>query len=167
MRISACILAYFNRFCQSQRGDSWRYSCPIVPCDIDYTTGLAMNREAFQELVEKALQRLPEEFRDHLENVDVIIEDWPSPQQLASARVRHRAGLLGLYEGVPVTERGQRYNLVLPDKITIFQKPVEVICHSPKEVELEVERVLRHEIGHHFGIGEGRLRMIEKGWQEK
>ena len=128
---------------------------------------MAMNREAFQELVEKALQRLPEEFRDHLENVDVIIEDWPSPQQLASAGVRHRAGLLGLYEGVPVTERGQRYNLVLPDKITIFQKPVEAICHSPEEVELEVERVLRHEIGHHFGIGEGRLRMIEKGWQEK
>jgi predicted Zn-dependent protease with MMP-like domain len=134
--------------------------------DIDYIMGVIMNRDTFQELVEKALQRLPEEFRSHLENVDVIIEDWPSPQQLANARLRHRASLLGLYEGVPVTERGQGYNLVLPDKITIFQKPVETICRSPEEVELEVERVLRHEIGHYFGLGEGQLRIIEKGWQK-
>ena len=110
---------------------------------------------------------MPEEFRDYLENVDVVIQDWPSRQQLADARVRHRDGLLGLYEGVPATERGQRYNLVLPDKITIFQKPVEAICHSPEEVELEVERVVRHEIGHYFGLDEGQLRNIEKGWQEK
>jgi len=126
-----------------------------------------MDRETFQELVDKALQRLPDEFRNHLENIDVLIEDWPSQRQLANARVRHRGNLLGLYEGVPVTERGQRYNLVLPDKITIFQKPVESICRSAEEVELEVERVVRHEIGHYFGLDEGQLRNIEKGWKRK
>ena len=126
-----------------------------------------MDRERFQELVDKALQRLPDEFRNHLENIDVLIEDWPSQRQLANARVRHRGSLLGLYEGVPVTERGQNYNLVLPDKITIFQKPVESICHSAEEVELEVERLVRHEIGHYFGLDEGHLREIEKGWKKK
>jgi len=128
---------------------------------------LVVDRETFQELVDRALQRLPEEFRNYLENIDVLVEDWPSLRQLANARVRHRAGLLGLYEGVPVTGRGQGYNLVLPDKITIFQKPIEAICRSAEEVELEVERVVRHEIGHYFGLDEGKLRNIEKGWQKK
>ncbi len=125
-----------------------------------------MQREDFEALVEKAIQRLPEEFRDRLENVVVLVYDWPSPQQLASTGVRGRNSLLGLYEGIPMTERGQSYNLVLPDKITIFQKPVESICNSPEEIEQEVERVLRHEIAHHFGIGDGKLQPIENGWRE-
>jgi predicted Zn-dependent protease with MMP-like domain len=126
-----------------------------------------MDRETFQELVDNAIQRLPEEFRNYLENIDVLVEDWPSPRQLANAKVRHRGNLLGLYEGIPVTERGQGYNLVLPDKITIFQKPIESICHSAEEVELEVGRVVRHEIGHYFGLDEWQLRNIEKGWKKK
>jgi len=69
--------------------------------------------------------------------------------------------LLGLYEGIPQTKRGSGYNLVLPDKITIFQKPIERVCRNDEEIEAEVQKVVRHEIAHHFGIGDDVLRMIE------
>jgi predicted Zn-dependent protease with MMP-like domain len=71
-------------------------------------------------------------------------------------------GLLGLYEGVPQTKRDRGYSMVLPDRITIFQKPIEAICRSESEVEREIRRVVQHEIAHHFGIGEARLGEIER-----
>ena len=121
----------------------------------------ALQREKFYNLVMKAIDELPPEFRDRLENVDVIVEDWPSPAQLARNNIRSRFGLLGLYEGVPHINRGPGYGMVLPDKITIFRKPIEARCHSWQEVEEEVARVVRHEIAHHFGIDDHKLRMIE------
>ena len=122
-----------------------------------------MDRERFQELVTRAVDSLPEEFRTRLENVDVVVEDWPSPSQLASVGLGRGHTLLGLYEGVPLTKRGRRYGLVAPDKITIFQKPVEAKCRYEAEITAEIHRVVRHEIAHHFGIGERRLRQIERG----
>ncbi|MCJ7516183.1 MAG: metallopeptidase family protein, partial [Dehalococcoidia bacterium] len=104
----------------------------------------------------------PEEFKSKLENVDVMVEDWPSPQQIRRLRLRNKAQLLGLYEGVPQTKRDSGYNLVLPDKITIFQKPVELECHSDKEIEAEISSVVQHEIAHHFGIGDAALYKIER-----
>jgi predicted Zn-dependent protease with MMP-like domain len=121
----------------------------------------ALQREKFYNLVMKAIDELPPEFRDRLENVDVIVEDWPSPTQLNRNNIKSRFGLLGLYEGVPHINRGPGYGMVLPDKITIFRKPIEARCHSWQEVEEEVARVVRHEIAHHFGIDDHRLRMIE------
>ena len=118
-------------------------------------------REKFYNLVEKAIERLPPIFQEKLENVDIIVADWPTPAQLARSNIRGRFGLLGLYEGVPHTRRGHGYSMVLPDKITVFRKPIEVRCRSWKEVEAEVEKVVRHEIAHHFGIDEGKLREIE------
>jgi len=122
-----------------------------------------MRREDFEELTARAIAELPAEFRDRLENVEVVVEDWPSPRQLGRAKARGRLGLLGLYEGVPQTGRGRGYNLVLPDKITIFRRPIEARCSSRQEVKREIERVVRHEIAHHFGIGEEALRAIEGG----
>lgn len=110
----------------------------------------------------KAISGLPEEFQEKLENVDVVVEDWPSARQLRGLRLRQREQLLGLYEGVPQTDRGQSYTLVLPDKITIFQKPVEAQCHSDREIEEEMGGVIRHEIAHHFGISDATLRKIER-----
>jgi len=121
----------------------------------------AQQREKFYNLVMKAINELPPEFHDRLENVDVVVEDWPSPAQLARNNVKSRFSLLGLYEGVPHINRGPGYGMVLPDKITIFRKPIEARCHSWQEVEEEVGKVVRHEIAHHFGIGEGKLRDIE------
>jgi predicted Zn-dependent protease with MMP-like domain len=120
-----------------------------------------MERQKFEELVIRAIKDLPSEFQQKLENVDVVVEDWPSSRQLGKLRLRYGYQLLGLYEGVPQTNRGQNYSLVLPDKITIFQKPIEERYSSDREVEVEIGEVIRHEIAHHFGIGDETLRRIE------
>ncbi|TET18185.1 MAG: metallopeptidase family protein [Dehalococcoidia bacterium] len=122
-----------------------------------------MDRARFQELVAKAVDSLPQEFRAKLENIDVVVEDWPTRGQLADVGLRRGETLLGLYQGVPLTKRGRRYGLVAPDKITIFQKPIEAKCRYDAEITAEVQRVVRHEIAHHFGIGDTRLRQIERG----
>jgi predicted Zn-dependent protease with MMP-like domain len=119
--------------------------------------------ERFQELVAEAIAGLPEEFRDKLANVDIVVADFPSLAQLARARLGRRQTLLGLYQGVPLTKRSRHYGLVAPDKITIFQKPIEAKCRHEAEVIAEIGRVVRHEIAHHFGIGEARLRQLERG----
>ena len=121
-----------------------------------------MRKDRFEALVTRALDSLPAEFGSRLENVVVMVEDWPTPRQVRDAGLRTRMQLLGLYEGIPKTERGSGYNLVLPDRITIFQKPIESICRSDKGIEAEVQKVVRHEIAHHFGIDDDALRMIEK-----
>ncbi|MCJ7656052.1 MAG: metallopeptidase family protein [Dehalococcoidia bacterium] len=121
-----------------------------------------MERQKFEALVFRAVEALPPEFRSNLENVDIIVEDWPSPNQVRRLGLRYKTQLLGLYEGVPQTKRDSGYNLVLPDKITIFQKPIELKCRSDKEIESEIGKVIRHEIAHHFGIGDAALYKIEK-----
>jgi len=123
-----------------------------------------MDRESFEWLVAKAVDSLPEEFRTKLENIDVVVVDWPTQSQLAEAGVRRGETLLGLYEGVPLTKRGSHYGLVPPDKITIFQKPIEAECRYDAEIIAEIQRVVRHEIAHHFGIGDARLEQLEEGF---
>ena len=120
-----------------------------------------MDRERFQELVARAVTELPEEFLSRLHNVDVVVEDYPTIAQRRRARLDSEHTLLGLYEGIPQTHRGRSYGLVLPDKITIFQRPIEARCRSDGEVEAEIRRVVRHEIAHHFGISDARLRQLE------
>ena len=126
-----------------------------------------MERQKFETLVDRAIEALPEEFKSKLENIDVLVEDWPSPQQMSRLKLRSRAQLLGLYEGVPQTKRDSGYNLVLPDKITIFQQPIEMECRSETEVEAEIRRVVQHEIAHHFGIGDATLYKIERQKRDK
>ena len=111
----------------------------------------------------RAVDSLPEEFRTKLENIDVVVEDRPTFGQLAKVGLRRGQTLLGLYEGVPLTRRGRHYGLVPPDKITIFQKPIETKCRYEAEITAEIQRVVRHEIAHHFGIGDARLRQLERG----
>ena len=111
----------------------------------------------------RAVDSLPEEFRTRLENIDVVVEGWPTQGQRAKVGLRRGQTLLGLYQGVPLTKRGRRYGLVPPDKITIFQRPIEARCRYEAEIIAEIQRVVRHEIAHHFGIGDARLRQIERG----
>jgi predicted Zn-dependent protease with MMP-like domain len=120
-----------------------------------------MNRERFEALVARAIDNLPPEFQSKLENVDVLIEDWPTQRQLNRVKLSHPSQLLGLYEGVPQTKRGRGYGMVLPDKISIFQKPIEAQCHYDEEIKAKIEEVVRHEIAHHFGTDEKTLRRIE------
>ena len=122
-----------------------------------------MDRARFERLVERVVESLPEEFHARLENVDVVVEDWPTREELDSLGLKHRHALLGLYQGIPLTKRGGHYGLVPPDKITIFQKPIEAKCRDDAtRVTTEIGRVVRHEIAHHFGIGDGRLRELER-----
>lgn len=110
----------------------------------------------------RSIERLPPEFQRKLENVDIVIQDWPTHMQLRRARLARPAQLLGLYEGVPQTKRGRSYGLVLPDKISIFKKPIEARCRSEGDVEVLVEEVVRHELAHHFGLDEKTLRRVER-----
>jgi predicted Zn-dependent protease with MMP-like domain len=120
-----------------------------------------MQREKFEALVARAIDNLPPEFQRKLENVDIMVEDWPTPGQLRQAAHSHPTQLLGLYQGVPQTRRGERYGMVLPDKISIFQRPIEAQCRSGDEIEAKVEEVVRHEIAHHFGLDDETLRKLE------
>ena len=121
-----------------------------------------MNQEKFAQLLAKVIEGLPREFLDELENVDVVVEEYPALAQLRKSGLRHGETLLGLYEGIPRTKRDSHYGMVLPDKITIFQKPIEANCQSDTRLNVEVSWVLKHEIAHHFGISDGRLRELEK-----
>ena len=122
-----------------------------------------MDRERFEWLVAKAVETLPEEFITRLENIDVVVEGQPTHGQLVSVELSRGQTLLGLYEGVPLTKRDRHYGMVVPDKISIFQKPIEAKCRYDAEIIAEIQRVVRHEIAHHFGIGDARLEQIEKG----
>lgn len=117
-----------------------------------------MNRERFEELVEEAVASLPQKFRDRLENIAILVEDWPSPEQMERVGIRRRSDLFGLYEGIPLPKRGRGYNMVLPDRITIFQKPIEMRYHSDELVRKKIQSTVRHEIAHYFGISDARLR---------
>ena len=102
----------------------------------------------------QAIDSLPEEFLNVLDNIDIVVEDEPTREQLGEL---HQGDLLGLYEGVPLTERGSGYKLVLPDKITIFQKPIASKCRTEADIAREIRSTIQHEIAHHFGISDERL----------
>jgi len=121
-----------------------------------------MELERFESLVEKAVLNLPEEFQERLDNIDIVVEEEPSPEQLKKSRLEKGMTLLGLYEGVPLTERSSYYGMVIPDKITIYQKPIEEMCRSESEIIREVASVVQHEIAHHFGISDARLDELQK-----
>jgi len=119
-----------------------------------------MNREKFEKLVMEGVRAIPEKFLEKLDNVDIVIEDEPTPYQLRKLRARKSLIIFGLYEGVPQTKRGH-YGQVLPDKITIFKKPIERIARSESEIKEIVKNTVWHEIAHHFGIDEKRVREAE------
>ncbi|MCL2140651.1 MAG: metallopeptidase family protein [Dehalococcoidia bacterium] len=119
-----------------------------------------MEVERFEKLVAAAVASLPEEFRELMDNVDVVVQDLPSPWQ--SRHVRRGSVVLGLYEGVPRTRRTLGYNLVVPDKITVFQTPLEAMYTSETELEAAICEVVIHEVAHHFGLDDEQLAEIEK-----
>ena len=110
----------------------------------------------FEELVRQAVTALPDEFLSNLDNVDVLVRRWPTRSQLDANGLGPDETLLGLYEGVPLTERAG-YNMVVPDTITIFQGPIEQMCGTPHEVVQQVQETVVHEVAHHFGISDAQL----------
>lgn len=111
----------------------------------------------FEKLVNEALDTLPKEFAEKLDNVGITIQDAPSYYQMRKMRLSSNSLLFGLYEGVPQTRRGH-YSGVLPDKITIFKNPILFVSGSPEEVKEQVRKTVMHEIGHHFGLTDEELK---------
>ena len=116
-----------------------------------------MERNHFEQLVADALHSLPQEFRERLENIEVVVEDKPTPEKLTEVGLGPGDTLYGLYEGVPLTRRTTSYGLVLPDKISIYQRPIESSCYSDEEIKRKVRRVVQHEIAHYFGFDDEQL----------
>jgi len=109
--------------------------------------------DVFVEYAQAALDSLPPELRSQMSNVEIVIDDDAPP----------RSRLLGLYEGVPLTSRTSHYAGVLPDKITLFRRPLERLAGGdPERLREEVRRVVLHEIAHHFGISDSRLIEIDR-----
>jgi predicted Zn-dependent protease with MMP-like domain len=120
-----------------------------------------MTREEFEDEVVEALELVPDEFRGYLKEVAVVVEEWPSVEQRQRLRLRQNETLFGLYEGVPRTQRTSGYNLALPDRITLFRGPLERFAGRDREqLRRQVRRTVLHEIAHHFGFGEERLREL-------
>jgi predicted Zn-dependent protease with MMP-like domain len=122
-----------------------------------------MYRRRFERLVSRALRQLPREIREQMDNVAVVVEDEPTPDQLATSGVRPGDTLLGLYQGIPLTQRTSAYGLVLPDKVTIFRKPIEACCASDQQIVRQIRQTVVHEVAHHFGLSEADLRRLRLG----
>jgi predicted Zn-dependent protease with MMP-like domain len=127
---------------------------------------LEMSREQFEELVGEALDRIPPELTRLMDNVAIFVEDEPEPGRTGRPGGSGGSGgseLLGLYEGTPLTERGEWYAGVLPDRITVYRNPMLRICATAEQVVREVGVTVAHEIGHHFGIDDERLHALGYG----
>lgn len=122
-----------------------------------------MNRKRFEEIAQEAFDRLPDDFKGRVDNVQIVVEDYPSDDAIERSR-SDRFNLLGLYQGVPLTVRTTSYGMypVGPDKITLYQKNIERVCRTEAEVEHRIVEVLYHELGHYFGMDEKQIRQAMK-----
>lgn len=122
---------------------------------------MEVSDEVFAEMIEAAMDALPEEYVRRLDNVAVVYADEPTSEQRRKLRLRCDQSLFGLYEGIPRTQRGAGYNFVLPDKITIFKHPMIAVSADLEQLRRQVARTLWHEIAHHYGLGHGEIHALE------
>ena len=128
--------------------------------------GKGVTRERFTELVEDALREIPRRFRNAMKNVAVVVEDQPSAETLAEMEVGPDDTLFGLYQGTPLPERSWGYGNTLPDRISIYQIPIEEACEDDDEIRDCVAETVIHEFGHYFGMSEEEIEEIEeKYWR--
>ena len=118
---------------------------------------IRLTEEQFEELVEEALDSLPEQFQPYMENVVVEIRRRPTRRLLEDMDMPPDTTLLGVYQGVPLTEKSVTQTVDWPEKIYIFQQNIEAICHNRREVVQQVRTTVLHEVGHHFGMDEDML----------
>lgn len=125
-----------------------------------------MTREAFTVLVEEALREIPRRFRKAMRNVAVVVEEEPSHEILDEMEIDEGDTLFGLYQGTPLTQRGWGYGNNLPDRISIYQKPIEEACADEEEIRDCIAETVIHEFGHYFGMSEEEIEEIEeKFWR--
>ena len=119
-----------------------------------------MKRERFEQLVAGAMQQLPPRFRQEISNLAIRVQDQPTPAQLRDWGLAPDDELLGIYVGIPLTERTTNYGLVMPDLIYLFQDSIEAASVNEEEVRQAIQHTLFHEIAHYFGIDDDRLEEI-------
>jgi predicted Zn-dependent protease with MMP-like domain len=125
-----------------------------------------MTRQRFQQLVEDALAEIPPRFRAAMKNVAVIVEDAPPADILEEMEIEPPDSLFGLYQGIPLPERTWSYGNALPDRISIYQQPIEDACDDDDEIRECVAETIIHEFGHYFGMDEDQIEEIEeKYWR--
>jgi predicted Zn-dependent protease with MMP-like domain len=125
-----------------------------------------VTRERFSQLVEDALREIPRRFREAMQNVAVVVEEDPPPHILDEMEIGPDDTLFGLYQGTPLPERGWTYGNTLPDRISIYQGPIEDACEDDDEIRDCVAETVIHEFGHYFGMSEEEIEEIEeKYWR--
>lgn len=118
--------------------------------------------EEFEQIVKEAIDDIPEKYAKHIENLAFVVEDEPSEEQRQRLKLHPGSSLYGLYEGVPLTRRASNYNLVLPDKITIFKKPIEQACQTMEQLEVQVRHTIWHEVAHYYGLDHDQINRLNK-----
>lgn len=121
--------------------------------------------EVFERLIAQAMDEMPARYMDNLDNVVITYADDPTPEQVTQLRLRGDSLLLGLYEGIPLTKRGIGYNLVLPDKITLFKHPLQQVTSDEASLYRQIKHTLWHEIAHFYGLDHDRIHEIEQKWR--
>jgi predicted Zn-dependent protease with MMP-like domain len=125
-----------------------------------------MQRADFERLVEEALLEIPRRFRKAMKNVAVVVEEEPPPHILEEMEIEPPDSLFGLYQGTPLPERSWSYGNTLPDRISIYQRPIEESCEDDEEIMNCVAETVIHEFGHYFGMSEEEIEEIEeKYWR--
>jgi predicted Zn-dependent protease with MMP-like domain len=120
-----------------------------------------MTDNEFDELITKAMNELPQKYIKGLQNVAIVMADNPTNEQIRKMRLNNGRILLGLYEGIPLTQRGSNYNFVLPDKITLFKNSILSVTHNDTELFEQIKRTLWHEIAHYYGLNHKRIDEIQ------
>lgn len=110
------------------------------------------SQEEFEQIVGEAMDAIPDKYYKLIQNIVFVAEDNPSPEQRQKLKLRCDQSLYGLYEGIPLGKRGNNYNLVLPDKITIFKNPIEMTSNSIEGLKKQVHKTVWHEVAHYFGL---------------
>ncbi|HET7629749.1 MAG TPA: metallopeptidase family protein [Candidatus Saccharimonadales bacterium] len=126
---------------------------------------MKVSDDQFEAMISRALDELPTEYVENLDNVAITYADQPTPEQRLKMKLKDDESLFGLYEGIPLPKRGAGYNLVLPDKITIFKHPMIELVHDQAQLYSQVKHTLWHEIAHFYGLDHDRIHDIEKHWQ--
>jgi predicted Zn-dependent protease with MMP-like domain len=121
-----------------------------------------MTREAFERLVREAVTLIPKRFRLEIKNLALVVESEPSPELLEEMEIEPPDTLYGLYQGTPLTERTWAFGNTLPDRIVIFQRPIEEDCEDEGEIRAVIGETLIHEVGHYFGLSEEEIEEIEE-----
>ncbi len=121
-----------------------------------------VSQAQFEKIVSEAIDNIPQRYAKHIKNLAFVVDDNPSPEQRQRLHLHNNQTLFGLYEGIPLTQRNSSYNLVLPDKITIFKQPMEMTTNNLEQLTDQVKKTVWHEVAHYYGLGHQRIHELEE-----